>query len=122
MERIPVFVYDRFNGSHDLVFVSEAALAKPTLMMNDHKVPGAKVIVSIPRVTSDRPHRMVVHEDGDNMIMIAVHDGMIKAVKNYMFTKELIEKHIDKNIDKNISGKKRRAQKKRSATKSRFAM
>lgn len=113
MERVPVFIYDRVNAAHDLLFIDRNTLCKSTLNLDDNNTGSSRVCVTIPPVSDDRPHRMIIHEDGDNMIMLAVHDAMIQAVKAHMFTKELIRKHMDKTYKS-----KRRGVQKR---KSRFA-
>lgn len=110
MERVPVFMYDRVNGASELVFMSPSVLANTHMTINDLKTGTASIKIPVVPVLEGRPHRMIIHEDGDNFQMLAVDDRMIANMKGYMFTKELINKHLDGHV-------RRRRSKRRSVKK-----
>lgn len=97
MDRTPVFMYDRVTGTSDLLFIPESILSRSHMVVNDQKSStGESCVIRVVPTTKDRPHRMIVHYDGEDFQMLAVDDRMIRSIKSHMFTRELINKHLDK--------------------------
>lgn len=104
MERVPVFMYDRVNGICDLMFIDKQT---HTLHIADNAVKGKSNAVRIVPTTDSRPHLMIVHYDGEDFRMVAVDDVMIKNIKSFMFTRELINKFVDRKVPTSAKYKRR---------------
>jgi len=103
-------MYDRVHGASELLFMSPSVLVNTHMTINDLKRGTSSIKIPVAPVQEGRPHRMIIHEDGENFQMLAVDDRMIANVKCYMFTKELINKHLDGHVrrrrSKRIASKK----------------
>ena len=94
--RTPIFVYDRISGETDLIFITNATLERSHITINDRKSSHGDIAINIVPTSIECPHRMIIHYDGEDFQMLAIDDTMIQSIKAYMFTREVINKHIDK--------------------------
>lgn len=94
--RTPIFMYDRVNGETELLFIADTILARSHMTIIDKNSSSGSTIIKVVNVTTERPHRMILHYDGEDFQMLAVDDGMIKSIKAHMFTREIVNKHIDR--------------------------
>jgi hypothetical protein len=97
MDRVPLFIFDRYNGSNELVFLKKTSLCKSHLVFQDlEDDSGNQCLLTVPRTTPAFPHLLIVHEDGKNGKMIAIDDVFWTKLKMYKLNKELIDKHMER--------------------------
>lgn len=95
MERIPVFMYNKVDGSHDLSFLRRTSFDKSTLSLNDH-LTGKSFIVHIPSGIFNG--YIIVHFDGYDHVMIGIEDHFIRSLMKQKLTKEMMTKFMERGV------------------------
>jgi hypothetical protein len=96
MERVPIFMCDRYTGANELLFVAKATLERSHLVINDLETLAEAVLIRIVPTTPTRPHRIIIHNNGEDFEMFAVDERLHLAMKAHALTRELIKKHTER--------------------------
>lgn len=95
MERIPVFMYNKVDGTHDLSFLHKTAFHKDAICLNDN-LTGKRFKVTIP--FGSFKGYIIVHFNGDDHMMFGMDEQFIRSLMKQKLTKEMMTKFMERGV------------------------